>query len=45
MYIIWLATANTIIINYEAKMVYHSDDISLDIGFSLTGQLPKHCVY
>ena len=26
-------------------MVYHSDDIPLDIGFSLTGLLPMHCVY
>ena len=26
-------------------MLYLSDDIPLDIGFSLTGLLPKHCVY
>ena len=26
-------------------MVYHSDEILLDIGFSLTGMLPMHCVY
>ena len=26
-------------------MVYHSDEMSLDIGFSLTGLLPMHCVY
>ena len=26
-------------------MVYHSDEILLDIGFSLTGQLPMHSVY
>ena len=26
-------------------MVYHSDDIPLDIGFSLTGLLPMYCVY
>ena len=26
-------------------MVYHSDEILLDIGFSLTGLLPMHCVY
>ena len=26
-------------------MVYHSDEIPLDIGFSLTGPLPMHCVY
>ena len=26
-------------------MVYHSDEIPLDIGFSLTGLLPLHCVY
>ena len=26
-------------------MVYHSDEIPLDIGFSLTGLLPMHCVY
>ena len=26
-------------------MVYHSDKILLDIGFSLTGLLPKHCVH
>ena len=26
-------------------MVYHSDKILLDIGFSLTGLLPMHCVY
>ena len=26
-------------------MVYHSDKIPLDIGFSLTGLLPMHCVY
>ena len=24
-------------------MVYHSDEIPLDIGFSLTGLLPMHC--
>ena len=26
-------------------MVYHSDEILLDVGFSLTGLLPMHCVY
>ena len=26
-------------------MVYHSDEIPLYIGFSLTGLLPMHCVY
>ena len=26
-------------------MVYHSDEIPLDIGLSLTGLLPMHCVY
>ena len=26
-------------------MIYHSDEIPLDIGFSLTGLLPMHCVY
>ena len=26
-------------------MRYHSDEIPLDIGFSLTGLLPIHCVY
>ena len=26
-------------------MVYHADEIPLDIGFSLTGLLPMHCVY
>ena len=26
-------------------MVYHSDEILLDIGFSLPGLLPMHCVY
>ena len=26
-------------------MVYQSDEIPLDIGFSLTGLLPMHCVY
>ena len=26
-------------------MVYHSDEIPLDIGFSLTGLLPMICVY
>ena len=26
-------------------MVYHSDEIPLDIGFSLTGLLPIYCVY
>ena len=26
-------------------MVYQSDEIPLDTGFSLTGLLPKHCVY
>ena len=25
-------------------MVYHSDEKPLDIGFSLTGLLPMHCV-
>ena len=25
-------------------MVYHSDEIPLDIGFSLTGLLPMHTV-
>ena len=25
--------------------MYHSDEITLDIGFSLTGLLPMHCVY
>ena len=29
----------------ETKMVYHSDEIPLDIGYSLTGLLPMHCVY
>ena len=29
----------------ETKMVYNSDEILLDIGFSLTGLLPMHCVY
>ena len=29
----------------EMKMVYHSDEITLDIGFSLIGLLPMHCVY
>ena len=27
------------------KMVYHSDELPLDIGFSFTGLLPMHCVY
>ena len=27
------------------NLVYHSDEIPLDIGFSLTGLLPMHCVY
>ena len=26
-------------------MVYHSDEIPLDIGFSLAGLLPINCVY
>ena len=26
-------------------MVYHSDEIPLDIGFSSAGLLPMHCVY
>ena len=26
-------------------MVYYSDEIPLDIGFSLAGLLPMHCVY
>ena len=26
-------------------MVYHTDEIPLDIGLSLTGLLPMHCVY
>ena len=26
-------------------MVYNSDEIPLDIGFSLTGLLPIHCVF
>ena len=26
-------------------MIYHSDEILLDIGFSLTGLLPMQCVY
>ena len=26
-------------------MVYHSDEILLDIGLSLTGLLPMHCVH
>ena len=26
-------------------MVYHSDEIPLDIDYSLTGLLPMHCVY
>ena len=26
-------------------MVYHSDDMLPDIGLSLTGLLPMHCVY
>ena len=26
-------------------MVYHSDEISLDIDFSLTSLVPMHCVY
>ena len=26
-------------------MVYHSDEIPLDIGFSFTGLLSMHCVY
>ena len=26
-------------------MVYHSDEIPLDIGFSLASLLPMHCVY
>ena len=26
-------------------MVYHSDEIPLDIGNSLTGLLPMHCLY
>ena len=26
-------------------MGYHLDEIPLDIGFSLTGLLPMHCVY
>ena len=26
-------------------MVYHSDETPLEIGYSLTGLLPMHCVY
>ena len=26
-------------------MVYHSDEIPLDIGFRLAGLLPMHCLY
>ena len=26
-------------------MVFHSDEIPPDIGFSLTGLLPMHCAY
>ena len=26
-------------------MVYQSDEIPLDIGFSLAGLLPMHCIY
>ena len=26
-------------------MIYHSDEILQDIGYSLTGLLPMHCVY
>ena len=26
-------------------MLYQSDEIPLDIGFSLAGLLPMHCVY
>ena len=26
-------------------MTYHSDEIPLDIGYSLAGLLPMHCVY
>ena len=26
-------------------MVYHSDEIPLDIGFSYSSLLPMHCVY
>ena len=26
-------------------MVYHSDELLRDIGFSLTSLLPMHCVY
>ena len=26
-------------------MVYHSDEIPIYIGYSLTGLLPMHCVY
>ena len=30
---------------WRTKVVYYSDEISLDIGYSLTGLLPIHCVY
>ena len=26
-------------------MTYHSDELPLDIGYSLTGLLSMHCVY
>ena len=26
-------------------MVYHSDEIPIYVGYSLTGLLPMHCVY
>ena len=26
-------------------MVYHSDEIPIDIGYRITGLLPKHCMY
>ena len=38
----WLISDNKII---KTKMVYHSDEIPLDIGYSLTVLLPMHCVY
>ena len=28
----------------EMKMVYHTDELPIDIGYSLTGLLPIHCV-
>ena len=38
----WPISYNEIIGN---EKVYQSDEISLDIGYSLTGLLPMHCVY